>query len=280
MRSMKIIKELKNKIRRGRAESVPQDILGNVRDYLELNLVHEDEYSQLEPAAIADSDVLFGSERNAREGECSRYSAGSVSRDTGAFYAVEDIPEESALYAAEDALEESALYSAEDIPGESVSYALQDRIESYPQRKRAYGYSKAFDAGYSAPDRSAPKSAKLEDILAGAGMTFQQSLLGMIDRKGLTDALVYRRANIDRRLFSKIRCNENYKPSKSTALALAIALELNLDETTDLLGRAGLALSPSSVSDLIVRYCIENGIYDIYEVNAILYEYDQQLLGN
>lgn len=119
----------------------------------------------------------------------------------------------------------------------------------------------------------------LEDVISTLGQTFQQKLFGLIDKKGYTDSQVYRKANLDRKLFSKIRCNEDYKPSKQTALSLAVALELNLDETTDLLGRAGLALSPSNLTDMIVKYCITHQIYDIYDVNALLYEYDQQLLG-
>jgi hypothetical protein len=115
--------------------------------------------------------------------------------------------------------------------------------------------------------------------MKGLGQTFQEKLLTLIDDKGYSDTQVYKRANIDRKLFSKIRCNPDYKPSKTTALALSIALELNLDETKDLLGRAGLALSPSSKSDLIVQYCIMNEIYDIYDINVLLFDYDQQLLG-
>jgi transcriptional regulator with XRE-family HTH domain len=119
----------------------------------------------------------------------------------------------------------------------------------------------------------------LKDVVEQLDETFQERLFRLIDEKGLTDIQVYKKANIDRKLFSKIRCNINYKPSKATVLALAIALGLNLDETTDLLGRAGLALSPSSKADLIVKYCIINKIHDILDVNAILYEYDQPLLG-
>ena len=111
------------------------------------------------------------------------------------------------------------------------------------------------------------------------GESFQERLLRLIDERGLTDAQVYKKANVDRKLFSKIRCNSDYTPGKRTAVALAIALELNLDETLDLLRRAGMALSPSSKFDLIIEYCSNNNIYNIYEINALLFEYDQPMLG-
>ena len=116
-------------------------------------------------------------------------------------------------------------------------------------------------------------------MISQAGETFQESLLRMIDERGLSDTQVYKRANIDRRLFSKIRSNKEYNPKRQTAVSLALALELSMDETRDLLGRAGMALSTSSKFDLIISYCIQNGIYDIIRINAILFDYGQPLLG-
>lgn len=109
--------------------------------------------------------------------------------------------------------------------------------------------------------------------------TFRDMLLRLIDEKGLSDPEVYKRANLDRRLFSKIRSNPDYQPTKNTVLALCIALRLNLDQTTDLLRLAGFALSPTSKSDLIVQYFIDREIYSIHTVNEMLFEFDQKLLG-
>lgn len=119
----------------------------------------------------------------------------------------------------------------------------------------------------------------LDERLRHMDKTFQQYLFMLIDRRGLSDPEVYKKANIDRKHFSKIRSNVDYSPSKKTALALAVALELSIDETRDLLSRAGLALSPSLMSDRIIEYCIETGNYDIYEINCILFKYDQPTLG-
>lgn len=119
----------------------------------------------------------------------------------------------------------------------------------------------------------------LEELVNEVGESFQEMLFLKIDMSGMTDVEVYKRANIDRKLFSKIRSNPAYHPRKQTVLALAIALKLNLDETVDLLSRAEYALSPGNKGDLIVKYFIERGIYDIQTINYALYEYDLPILG-
>ena len=123
------------------------------------------------------------------------------------------------------------------------------------------------------------ESFTLDELLNEVGESFHEMLFTRIDMSGMTDVEIYKRANIDRKLFSKIRSNPAYHPRKQTVLALAIALKLNLADTIDLLARAEYAFSPGSKGDLIVKYFIEQEVYDIMAINFALDEYNQPVLG-
>lgn len=122
-------------------------------------------------------------------------------------------------------------------------------------------------------------SLSLDEYIKNKDAGFTETLLSLIKKKGLKNATVYKRANISKQHFSKLINDPNAKPSKQTAIALSLALELDLDATRDLIGRAGYALTNSSTFDLIIRYFIEHGQFNVIEINIALYEFDQSLLG-
>ena len=171
-----------------------------------------------------------------------------------------------------------------ELLGAVESYIDENYVETHAVRR-----GELLEVEYQAMRKAMPMpplaahmaaSKGLDDLMDELDEPFNTTLLRLIDAKGKTDAEVYKRANIDRKLFSKIRTGKGYLPSKRTILALAIALELTLEETDDLLERAGYALSHSQKFDVIVEFFIVSGKYDIFALNEVLFKYDQPLLGD
>ena len=161
---------------------------------------------------------------------------------------------------------------------EDISSAMPGPDDRAPRRNGSLRRKPEKSTRYAGP---APSAAQVDwdDLLKSREDGFSETLLKLIDRSGEKDSTVYKRANVDRKLFSKIRNNPNYKPSKNTVLAFAIALRLTLRETQNFLSSAGYTLSHSSKGDIIVEYFISHGEYNIFEINEVLFAYDQILIG-
>lgn len=161
---------------------------------------------------------------------------------------------------------------------ENIEYIRRRAAQRLEHIKQVEAADDVLDNALPEPTAVLEKMS-LDQILDDAGETFQQRLLQLIDASGMDDVTVYKKANIDRKVFSRIRCKVDYKLKKKTAVAFAIALQLDLPTMEDLLSRAEIAFSPSNKFDLIILYCVKNGIYDIFEINAILFKYGQPILG-
>lgn len=171
-----------------------------------------------------------------------------------------------------------------------ISSDLFDSVESYIEEhyvdeiyyrrtSQRFDYVAECDSMMDIPSPSLKKTRSLEELMDNLGESFKDMLFRLIDERGLKDSDVYKKANVTKQTFWKIKNKEDYTPKKSTVLALAIAIELSLDETEDLLRKVGYALSNSNKFDVIVSYFLESESYNIHEINMVLFKYDQELLG-
>ena len=228
----------------------------------------------------------------ARKLHCRRVAVGLI--DSHAYGIPQDIALDTAIDTITDFLEQH------DLEVYLTSFDLKAYAESAERGKRLDAFMRAnlraepphgIAAIFNGAAAAVPmmplggmqayhkKADGLEQALKMIDESFSEMLLRKIDERGMTDAQCYKRANVDRRRFSKIRSDKHYHPKKSTAVAFAIALELSLAETQELLHKAGYSLSHSSKFDIIIEFFIREGNYDIGEINEALYDYDQKLLG-
>ncbi len=220
-----------------------------------------------------------------------------------AVQAIRDFLENNEMEVTLVVFDRSALVLSEEVSARVKQYIDDNYVDNTFRNDTRYGniysaptaaYCESESVKQSVPEKKSSrklfpdlfkesKTAKLCEECAAGGFvleeSFSEALLRLIDESGLSDVQVYKKANIDRRLFSKIRSDKNYHPKKQTVIAFAFALELDISRASELLSKAGFVLSDSILFDVIIRHYLENRIYDIYEINEVLFRYDQTLIG-
>jgi len=247
------------------AFTLSNDLLGGVKSFIDENYVDE-------------RNLRFSRRRERPVGTHSVYDVEA----TAANMSISMFPEEERQIQKEDVFTDCSLVDSSPAsaprPFEHDEPMRSNMMEPPPMFTQSMPPMPSIQQKIGKPLKI-EKHKKIDDVLVRLDENFSATLLRLIDAKGKTDVEVYKRANLDRKLFSKIRKGKSYLPSKRTAVALSIALELSLSETRDLLERAGFALSRSVVFDVIIEYFITQRMYDIFEINNVLFEYDQALLG-
>lgn len=189
--------------------------------------------------------------------------------------------ENASKYQVADArlLYEVGQYLAENYVGEELIIRERCAATSFGETPQSFFEEPIITGSFDALSLEQAMPPELAERLDQLDESFAKTVLRLIDERGLSDVEVYKRANMSRQLFAKIRKDDNYRPTKRTACALAFAIGLDHDDALALLDRAGFTLSHSSKFDVIIEYFLVNQVYDIYEINSVLYAFDQQLLG-